>query len=158
MSTITAAQPLLFRSALPSHYREVLENLFYFNSSQSIVQEGLEHAIDLFGIPRIVEHSGKLFFKLEGNDHTQTLFALENVSGKEQLVGVMIYTRSSEDTLSLIHLAVADPDTIDYHFERNALTAALFDHMRSIAKQIKNVTRLHFLYGKKNQYVRVRKQ
>ena len=157
MPSIVSAEPLIFKSTLDRAYKDALEELFYFNSSQAIVQEGLEHAIELFGIPRIIEESGKLFFKLEGGDNTQTLFALENVSGKEQLVGVMIYTRSSTDTLSLIHLAVTDPGTIGYHFERNALTAALFDHMRSIARKIKDVKRLHFLYGKKNQYVKVRK-
>jgi len=157
MASVVAKEPLVFRSRLALRYKDALEELFYFNSNQSVVQEGLEYVIEHFGIPRIVEDSGEIFFKLEGNDNTQTLFALENVSGKEQLVGVMIYTRSSTDTISLIHLAVADPDVIDYHFERNALTAALFDHMRLIAKKINDVTRLHFLYGKKNQYVRVRK-
>tara|TARA_B100000989_G_C19419816_1_gene418122 strand:- start:405 stop:881 length:477 start_codon:yes stop_codon:yes gene_type:complete len=155
--TTAVSAPLIFESYLDARYRDELEDLFYFNSNQAVVREEMERAIDLFGIPEIVEASGRLTFQLRGGQAVQTLFALEEISGEKHLAGVIIYARTDDLTLSLIHIAVSEAEFLSEQLPRNRLTSAMFDCVFNIARKIKGLERIHFLYGKKSQYIKLRK-
>jgi len=81
-----------FASRIASEHRSTLERLLFFNACQHRVSRGIVEAIDRYGPPEIQEDGGWLRVRVAGLAEVQSLFALDEATGRP--IGVAIYVRA----------------------------------------------------------------
>src|SRR5438132_12151622 len=97
--------PLKFSSTLPVDRREELEALMFFHPQQGEHESSINASILSYGFPKIIQERDHLRIGIEGKE-VQTLYAFVHRGKLEDLAGVIVYTRTSTDTLALLHMAV----------------------------------------------------
>jgi hypothetical protein len=136
--------PVRFTTHLTPDYREALEQLFFFNPAQSVYLPAIQRAVDEFGVPEIQEANGRLILKLRSTE-SGALFMLRDWPTHAPLLGTMLYARAPLDTLSVIHLAVAErPERSGK--ERRGFGGLLVAQAIDMAKRIRGVTYLNLPY------------
>ena len=96
---------LVFSSKISMKSQSALEELLFFNSRQYRVREGILDSLEQFGHPRIEETAEGLTVRV-GNHDVQTLFAHDLDRRDEDLVGVVVFLRTSPDEVAIMHVAV----------------------------------------------------
>src|SRR4029450_9260348 len=99
---------LVLCSTVADVHRDELERLLFFNARQPRVRTGLIEALERFGTPAIEHHANLLRVTPGAGPDAQCLFAVSETDGLSQLLGVVVYVRTSMDTLTVLHVAVAD--------------------------------------------------
>ena len=136
-----------FSSILGSEYLEDLERLLFFNPLQERAIDGIHHSIREHGVPSIYLDKGKLRVKVEEPSEVQTLYALDDSGGKPELVGVMVFSRASAETLDLLHIAIREEYS---RFGKKAdagLVTKFLDQLRHIARCLKGVQSICLKYA-----------
>lgn len=132
------------------HYDE-LERLMFFNARQRGIRPGLIEALDRFGAPQIEHHENGLRVTLSACPDAQCLFAVTAADGLPQLLGLVVYVRTSIDTLTIVHVAVAD-NLVTEEGEEPLIVVRLVHELRHLAKMIRGVRWVHFLYPQGGQF------
>ena len=138
-------------------FRPEVERMLYFNRGQDRVVKGIEAGILKYGRPVIFETGDRINIGIEGFDGSQGLFCLERVTPTRRLVGLMLFLRSDEETLSLVHVAIAESCTLNKRQSKASLLFFLVDELQAIARRIRGIRRIELIYGPdRSRYLRVR--
>ena len=136
---------LQFLSLLPLSYQDDLEGLVFFNAQQSCAREAIEEALELYGNPQIVSDASGLRVALTERNDAQCLFGMAPSRGRLVLAGMLVYLRTSDEELLVVHVAVADR----YERSKNAalrVAMALVESVRAAARTLRGVERVTVLY------------
>ena len=136
-----------FSSILEQDYRNDLEELIFFNPQQRKALTGINHAISEYGVPSVVETSGRLRITVEGAPESQTLFALDCSADKPVLAGVMVYMRTNPENLVLLHIAVKEDYSRSGIYGDEMLVLRFMTQLRDIAKRIKGIRSITLKYS-----------
>lgn len=143
--------PVSFTSRVAAEHRATLEQLLFFNACQDRVASGIVDAIDKFGPPEIQGDGGWLRVKVPGLPDVQSLFVVEQATGRP--VGVAVYTRADLEHVTVLHVGLAEEYCAGGERERANLLLRLMKEIRRSSKRVKGVRRLSVHYG--TQRVRV---
>ncbi|MBV8898935.1 MAG: hypothetical protein JOY92_02340 [Verrucomicrobia bacterium] len=138
--------PLTFSSALPADRRDELEELMFFHPEQGEHTASINAAIEAYGFPKILQEDGSLRIGIAGLD-VQTLYAFVPRGSTQELAGVTVYTRTSDDTLVLLHMAVKPEFSFASGYRNELVLPRMLGQLRVIAKRIKGIKRLSIVYA-----------
>lgn len=144
---------LEFVPTVPESLRPEVEQLFFFNSRQSLLIDKIRAAVHQHGIPQILVEEGKLRISVPEND-MQCLFALDRSTEARQLAAVVMYLRATPECLSITHLAVHEDYAHGNGADHTGVGVRVIDAVRRIARRIKGVSRIELPY-KPGCYLRV---
>ena len=137
---------LTFSSSLPVDRREELEALMFFHPQQGEHESGINASILSYGFPKIIVEDERLRIGIEGQE-VQTLYAFLDRGREKDLAGVIVYTRTGEDTLVLLHMAVKPEYSYSVGYRNELVLVRILAQVRSIAKRIKGVKHLSIAYA-----------
>jgi hypothetical protein len=138
-------------SVLPVSYRDELERIVFFNPEQSKVATPLVAAVGRYGVPTIIEETGRLLFRLRVFPEIQSLFALDESETPAVLVGVVMFVREQKDRMLLLHLAVHERYTAHGKHAGAGVALRLVAAVRSACARTKGIDSLCILYpGERN--------
>jgi hypothetical protein len=103
-------------------------------------------SIETFGRPRITASTDRLLVTLDSPVGVQVLYALDGTGNSERLAGVVIYTRSNEDSISVLHIAVNEQYTVTGLFSDRLLVIRVINELRRIASYIRGIRWLRLFY------------
>lgn len=132
-----------FTSLLDQAYGDKLEELMFFNPGQQDMLAAIVDSVEQFGSPSVVVEKGHLRIKVEKLENVQTIFALED----DSLVGILLYTRLSTETLTVIHIVVDVEYSSSGKFSRNMLVIRMLELLRKSARSISGVKKIRIFYG-----------
>jgi hypothetical protein len=136
---------LVFSSRVARQHRPALEELLFFNPGQFRVRAGIINSLGKFGHPQLVEAGENLSVRI-GEQETQTLFAYDRGLRDSAPVGVVIFLRTSQAEIAVIHVAVhADYGLQGSHGDLG-LGVLLVEKVKEIASRIVGVQRIIFFY------------
>ena len=140
--------PLVFSSRLNSDQRDELESLMFFHPEQNQHTSSINASIASYGFPKIIDEGGALRIGIEGLE-VQTLYAFVDRGNRQDLAGVLVYTRVHDDTLVLLHMAVRPEFCYSTGYKNELVLARILSQMRAIAKRINGIKKLSILYADK---------
>ncbi len=130
---------------LSAEWKESLEELLFFNPQQALLEKKILETIHAFGLPRIIDHHGRLSIELGDSTAPGALFALVGAGEDEHLAGLLLFLRKDAGLLCL-HMSVAE----DYSSRgpRASLRVAmrLLDELRKIGSRIAGVNHIEVYY------------
>lgn len=137
-----------YTSTWPTNREEELTRLMFFNLNQQQVAKGIVSSIDLYGLPELDREGDFLRFKVAKLPEVQTLFAVASVPdiNKEMLAGVMIYARTDESKVVLIHFGVHEAFSSQGQYSHMLLAIQLMGKLRDLARKIRGVKTIELLY------------
>jgi len=139
---------LILTSILPNSYRNDLESLMFFHPHQQFLSSSIVESIDSYGIPKINVTDGNIGIHIDNLQGVQSLFALAAGDDRPELLGVMIFTRISTDTVILLHMVVRDDySSIGPHKEA-MVGLQMVEALRKLAASLRGVQWIRILYGK----------
>jgi hypothetical protein len=139
--------PLSFTSLLNRSYQDELEQVLFMNGNQKKVRECAQLAIERYGTPRISALNNRLWVTFDSGIEAQSLFLVEKRPEKEQLVGVIVYTRN-HDALDVLFVAVLEKYAYGETEKKEVLFFRILAELKSIARRIKGIKTIR-LYLKK---------
>jgi hypothetical protein len=139
--------PITFTSVLEQRHQRELERLLFLNPGQHRVRSAIVEAVEKYGIPRVVVEQGRLRVRLDSGREVQTLYAIGHTALRLRLAGVMVFTRSGEETILLLHMAVARDFASGGRFGRQMLALRLVERLRKIAARVKGVRAVRLMLG-----------
>lgn len=142
----TIVLPLTFSSALPANRRDELEELMFFHPEQGEHTTSINASIEAYGFPKILQEEESLRIGIAGRD-VQTLYAFVSRGSTQELAGVVVYTRASDDTLVLLHMAVKPEFSFSNGYRNELVLPRMLAQLRAIAKRIKGIKRLSIVYA-----------
>ncbi len=136
---------LVFSSKALKHCRSAVEDLLFFNPRQFRVRDGILDSLEKFGHPRIEENAGGLSIRV-GNSEAQALFATDLDRRNDAPIGLVVFLRTSQDEVAIMHLAV-DPDyALQGRQADLGLGIILLEKVREIVSRIVGVRRITLQY------------
>jgi hypothetical protein len=120
----------------------------FFHPQQGEHQSSINSSILSYGFPKIIEETNHLRIGIEGKE-VQTLYAFVHRGRLEDLAGVIVYTRTSPDTLALLHMAVKPEYSYTDGYKNELVLVRMLAQIRSIAKRIKGIKKLSIAYAGK---------
>ena len=144
-----------FVSFLDEIYLRKLENLLFFNQNQKKVVSGILESIRIYGLPEIVNQNGILRIKIGNLINIQTLFAIDTFNNNE-LAGVAIYFRKSDEEILLLHLSINDEYSFTGKRAGYYLVFQIIDKIKNSLKLMKNVKFLTIIYNNiKTKHIKI---
>jgi predicted GNAT family acetyltransferase len=137
---------LVFTSALDKTHRDELEELMFFHPEQGRFASNILRAVEQHGSPRVTECEGKLRIELPSITGVQTLFAVMQDIAQLELVGVVVYTRTSAGVIEILHIAVKDEYTGHGPRSDQQVAFSLIQELCRIARQIRGVHSVQLAY------------
>ncbi len=134
---------LRFTSLLKQEYQKELEQLLFFNPGQKSMLAAIVDSVEKFGSPNIVVNNGHLGINVEKLDGVQTLFALDD----NKLVGILVYSRLSTESLTVIHIVVDQDYSSDGEFAKDMLMMRLLELLRNCARRVSGVKTIRIICG-----------
>jgi hypothetical protein len=141
----------VFRSSLPTVYRDALEQLVFFNPRQRIAEAGITQAVDLYGTPTVEDDGKGLRVVVGKRADAQCLFALAQGEGEPKLAGMVMYLRVSRQEVVVLHIGVSEA----FCRSRRAgleVVSALVRTVRTAARRLRGVERLTMVYLRGRQF------
>jgi hypothetical protein len=135
----------VLQSSLPARYHDALERLVFFNPRQSVAQSGIARAVEVYGMPAIVDDASGLRVVVGRRDDVQCLFAMKVVSDELLLAGMVMYLRTSPEEIAVLHVGVAERWTRSRRAGLEVVTA-LIRAVRAAAHRLRGVRRLSMVY------------
>ena len=118
----------------------------FFHPEQGEHTASINAAIEAYGFPKILQEEDFLRIGIAGLD-VQTLYAFVARGSIQELAGVVVYTRSSDDTLVLLHMAVKPEFSFSSGYRNELVLPRMLVQLRAIAKRIKGIKRLSIVYA-----------
>jgi hypothetical protein len=136
---------IVFSSRVSSECRSELEDLLFFNPRQHLVREGIINSLAHFGHPRVEETSSGLSVRV-GDHEGQTLFAFDREKKTKAPVGVVVFLRTSQEEIAIMHVAVGDEYALQGSEAGVGLGVTLVEKVKEIASRIVGIKRIIFFY------------
>lgn len=136
---------LIFSSRVSKLHRPALEELLFFNPGQFRVRSGIINSVEKFGHPQLVEAGENLAIRI-GEQEAQTLFAYDRGLRDSAPVGLVIFLRTSQAEIAVIHVAVHAEYALQGRHGDLGLGVTLVDKVKEIASRIVGVQRIIFYY------------
>jgi len=140
--------PLVFSSHLSSDQRDELESLMFFHPEQNQHTSRINASIASYGFPKIIDDEGALRIGI-GDLEVQTLYAFVDRGKKQDLAGVLVYTRVHDDTLVLLHMAISPEFCYSIGYKNELVLPRILVQLRAIARRIKGIKKVSILYADK---------
>lgn len=118
----------------------------FFHPQQGRFTSSLISTIEQQGSPRVVEQDGKLRIEVPRLQGVQTLYAFIESELQSELVGVVAYTRSTADELTVLHIAVKDEYTARGPKEDQMVACQLLEELRRIGHRIQGIKNIRLVY------------
>ena len=118
----------------------------FFHPEQGEHTDSINACIETYGFPKILQEEECLRIGIAGLD-VQTLYALVPRGSTQELAGVVVYTRTSDDTLVLLHMAVKPEFSFSSGYRNELVLPRMLAQLRAIAKRIKGIKRLSIVYA-----------
>lgn len=134
-----------FKSHVPVAQKPALEALLYFNACQERVSACIADAIEKFGAPEIVADRDRLRIHVKGLPDVQTLFAIDNDTGRP--VGVAVYARQDIEHVTVVHMGITAEFASGGPRAGEQLLLKLLREVRRSTRRVKGVRRLELFYG-----------
>ncbi|MDC1288373.1 hypothetical protein N8198_10855, partial [Gammaproteobacteria bacterium] len=132
-----------YTSFLATEYRQDLEQLLFFNTAQHVAHSAIEDSIEMFGEPFVDNDGKRLRVNVRKLDEVQTLFTLDG----NKLVGVLLYSRVSYETVVVIHIAVHEDYSSRGHLAHRKLVLQMSQQLRKCVRKIKGIEFMRMMYG-----------
>lgn len=136
-----------YSSLLAREFQSELESLLFFNPEQHRFREKILSAVEKYGVPSIQHTADHIRVALKNGPEVQTLFALAETGSRSKLVGVLIYLRTSDTTITVLQVAVKNDYSAQGRFYSQFMVPFFIARLREIGRQIKGITELQMLYG-----------
>lgn len=136
---------LFLSSKVPKESRETLEDLLFFNPRQYLVRDGILQSLEEFGHPQVVETADGLSVRIKGCE-VQTLFAFDQDRRGDNLVGVVVFLRTSPVEVAIVHVAVHPDYALHGQHVGTGLGVILVEKVKEICSRIVGVERIVFFY------------
>ena len=136
---------LVLSSKAPKECRKTLENLLFFNPRQHLVRDGIIESLEQFGHPEVIEMAGSLSVRIKKYE-IQTLFAFDSDRRGDDLVGVVLFLRTSPAEVSILHVAVHPDYALQGEHVGTGLGVMLVEKVKEICSRIVGVERMVFFY------------
>jgi hypothetical protein len=140
-----------YTSKISSEHLDALQQLMFFNEKQHHYRAGIMASIEEFGEPMIINEDGFLRVRTSRLGEVQALYALAEAGHEMQPVGAMLYTRSAEDTLTLLHIGVHKDFTNEGRHGEELVMMNLMRRLIELGRRVKYIRKLIVLYGAKNR-------
>ncbi len=135
---------ILITSRLPTHQRDVLERLLFFNANQHRVRLGIQQSIETYGVPEIAEVDGGLRIRVGNMAGVQSLFALGEAG---RPVGFAVFVRLAQERFVVLHLGVEpEPRQRPAADVNTPVLLKLMHGIRSAARRTRGVDRIELVY------------
>lgn len=141
-------RPIHFTSSLSVDQRHNLEHLLFFNPQQQRYVPKIIDIIDTTGVPKIVQYGDKLRVQIDAENECQTIFALTQTEETEQLVGLVMFIRQTQEKLLILHLVVDEAYSMKGVYASESLTFQLIDQVRNAGAHIKGIKSVGIVYGR----------
>lgn len=139
---------IAFSSVLNSGYRGALERLLFFNGRQAIFSQAISRSIEALGAPEIIAEDGSLRIVIGSRLLTQSIYAFEENGDSRDLIGVIIYSRTSPEDITVVHIAVSEDYSCEGERADRVLVLHLVNRVREIARRLKGVKTIRLSYWK----------
>ncbi len=136
-----------YTSRLASEHLRGLQELMFFNERQQEFRSAIIASIEQYGEPQLKSDAGFIRIHTDRLGQVQALFALEEEADDTRPIGVAIYARTAEDTLTLLHIGVASDFASDGPQAGHLVVMNLLRRLVHAGRQIKGVKKLVVLYG-----------
>jgi hypothetical protein len=136
---------LLFSSRVPKECRAELEELLFLNPRQHLVRDGILHSLQQFGHPKLEETASGLSVRV-GDAEAQTLFALDRSRRNPAPVGVVVFLRTSQEEITVVHVAVHEDYALQGAEAGVGVGVTLVEKVKEIASRIVGIKRIVFFY------------
>jgi len=134
-----------FSSKAARDARPAVEELFFFNPRQYRVRNGIVNSLGRFGHPRIEDTISGLSVRV-GDQEAQTLFAFDSDRRNGNPVGIVIFLRTSQDEIAIMHMAVHPDYALHGRRAGLGLGLVLIEKVKEIASRIVGVRRIVLPY------------
>jgi len=141
----------IFKAKVPERYSEELNRLFYFNGYQAKYAKKIIRSVELYGKPVLVSDSNLISMELESENKGQCLFMLTDEGEEALLMGTLLYSRISAETIVITHLVVNETATEADAKEFSNIVYLFIRKLVSIASKIKDVGEIILPYSEKKK-------
>ena len=145
---------LHFTSGLTVAHKKELEELLFFHPQQERFASSIVSTVEKHGSPRIVERDSHLRIELSGVEDAQTLYAVMESLLLLELVGVVIFARTSAEALVILHIAVKQEYTQEETKSGQQVTLHLIQELCRIARQIQGVKSVQLGYKRSHNFLK----
>jgi len=134
-----------FTSKVAREHRGALERLLFFNGCQARVARGIVDTIDRYGPPEIHSDGEWLRVKVTGLADVQSLFAVEEPSGRP--LGVAVYVRADLEHVTVLHVGLSEEYCAGGTRGSVNLLLRFLKEIRRSSRRVSGVRRLRVAYG-----------
>lgn len=135
-------------------HRRALERMLFFHPEQGRFRRSLVDSVARLGTPRIVVERGCLRIELPGLPAAQSLYAVSPGPLRERLLGAVVFTRTCDEELEILHIVVRGDCTLAGTGGSDSVAFSLMDQLCRIARRINGVRRVRLAYGRGRVMVR----
>jgi hypothetical protein len=133
----------VIKSTLDVDQKAALEHLFFFNVNQDRMRHGIQHSVESYGVPEIVEERGRLRIRVGDIKNVQTLFAISHFGPP---VGVAVYVCLPRERFVVLHLVV-EPRLRTTTDVNTPVLLELMREIRLAARRMPGVERIELGYN-----------
>lgn len=141
------SRKITFSSTLDRRYKADLEQLLFFNGKQNLFCVAITKCIEDLGVPDIIVDDKLLRIKIGETVWTQCIYAFEGEENNK-LIGVVIFSRTSIEDVTIIHIAVDEDYSFGGEQEDHMLVFLLVNQVREAARKIKGIRTIRLAYWK----------
>lgn len=138
---------LVFTSSLGAECRDELERLLFFNDNQARASEGVAAVVRQFGTPRVTVEGTRLRVGLGSHVAAQSLYVLLPGSGRNRLIGAVVYTRR-DDTLLVLFVAVDGQYSSRGERRGRMLLVRMIAELKCLASRIRGISAMLVYLGR----------
>jgi len=148
---------VFYASLIEEQFRDRLEELMFFNPQQRKMSVDIIRSLQKYGEPRIVVEGGYLVVRVGAFPDVQTLFALDDSGEGVELIGMMIYIRTSIEDLYVLQIAVEDKWSLTGEYADQNLVMKMMARLLDIARRIRGIENIRLSYNGKDMCIPVRR-
>ena len=131
-------------SLLGPGYLPSLEDLLFSHPHQHRFTNNIVDCVERYGSPTIVLRNNGLRIDLPRLADVQTLYALVD----HDLVGIIVYTRTSNAALVVLHIVVREDYTLNGVNANDGIAVELVDAVCSVGHQIRGIQSVRLAYNR----------
>ena len=138
---------ITYSSKISRDLRTELEKLLFFNPLQARCSKGIDEVVDRYGFPRIVEYECFLQVAIGDLPDVQCLFALDDAPPIGNLLGVLLYYRTSAEEVIVIHIAVDKNCSAFGEFSNELVVLRMIQKLKEDLQRVRGVKKILISYN-----------
>ena len=137
---------IFFKSKIHISYKEELDRLFFFNGNQARYTDIVEQSIRDYDTPVLKEYHNNVAIVFDNPKMGQTLHIMDSNGKDAELLGVILYTRESHNTITIVHFVLHEQCNIIFKKSRINIALVVLEQLFSIFKKLKGVNQVKIYY------------